>query len=439
VPRYWGLLAFVVLPTFAYGIEISPGADIRGTLAGMQPGQELVLRGGTYRLSNKIVIANVATAQQPIVVRAKEGETPIIEYPGADNNVIEVQGARYVELRGLTIRGGSQAIRFMSSASFVTVENCEIYGTADAAISANSGGTYEGLVLRGNHVHHTDGTGEGMYLGCNSDACRIKNSLIEWNYIHHTNAATVEQGDGIEIKEGSSGNIVRNNVIHDTKYPGILTYSTRGNGPANLIEGNVIWNSDEIAIQSAADSIIRNNIILGGKIALQAHQAGSPSNQTIVHNTIVTTGNGLEVRNVVGPVVIANNAIYSRDGAAISLISGDLSKVTVAGNVGSGGLTGGTTGYTAGKGIAADFSNANFNGAPPIDLFPRDASALIGAGSSTYAVELDFNGNPRAGTRDAGAYKFQAGGNPGWSIAPGFKPRASTIVRPNPPTDLRVQ
>jgi hypothetical protein len=31
-------------------------------------------------------------------------------------------------------------------------------------------------------------------------------SLIEGNYIHHTNSADVEQGDGIEIKEGSYGN-----------------------------------------------------------------------------------------------------------------------------------------------------------------------------------------------------------------------------------------
>jgi hypothetical protein len=35
----------------------------------------------------------------------------------------------------------------------------------------------------------------------------------------------------------------------------------------------------------------------------------------------------------------------------------------VAGNVGSGGLAGGSSGYTAGKGLAGDFVNANFNNA----------------------------------------------------------------------------
>lgn len=436
--RRSALLAMCALPIVSHALEIGPGADIRGTLAGMQPGQELVLRGGTYTLSSKIVVANVATAQQPLVIRAKDGEKPIIVLPTANDNVIEVVGARYVTMKGLTIRGGSQAIRFMSSASFVTVEDCNISETADAAITANSGGTYEGLVIRGNEVHHTDGTGEGMYLGCNDDGCRVKNSLIEGNYVHHTNGATVEQGDGIEIKEGSSGNIVRNNVIHDTKYPGILTYSARGNGPANIIEGNVIWRTSDYAIQSAADATIRNNVIMG-TIGFQSHQAGSPSNLTVAHNTIITTGTGIEVRNVTGSIVIANNAIYSRDGNAIALISGDLSRVTLAGNVGTGGVSGGSTGYTQGKGLAGDFINANFNGAPPIDLFPRDGSALLNAGSAAYAVELDFNGDPRSGTRDAGAYKYRSGGNPGWTIVAGFKAKTAAVVRPNPPTDVRVQ
>jgi hypothetical protein len=182
-----------------------------------------------------------------------------------------------------------------------------------------------------------------MYLGCNSDACRVLNSVIEWNYIHHTNGPSVAQGDGIELKRRSAGNLVRHNVIHDTHYPGILTYSTRGNSGPNIIEGNLIWNTDDHGIQSAADAIIRNNIILGSRIGLQSHQSGSPSNHTIVHNTIVSAGSDIQVRNVTGPVLIANNAVYSRDSSAISLISGDTSQVTVAGNVGAGGLSGGNS------------------------------------------------------------------------------------------------
>lgn len=429
------LLSLALFSARAAAIDVTPSGDLRAAIAALKPGDELVLGGGTYTMSSRFGVTVVGTQQQPITIRAKTGEKPRIHMNTNAQNIIEVQNSRYVTFRGIEFTGGSHGIRLMSS-SFVTIESCEVHETGDVAISANSGGTYEGLRILRNHIHHTHGTGEGMYLGCNNDACRIANSLIEGNYIHNTDSADVVQGDGIEIKEGSYGNTVRDNVIHDTNFPGIITYSTVGNGPPNILEGNVIWNSGDNAIQSAADVIMRNNIVLG-IVALQSHQAGSPGNVQIVHNTIINNGAGLEVRNVVGPVLIANNAIYSESSNAIRLISGSLNLVTVAGNVGHGGLSGGSSGYTEGKGIAADFIAAHY-GVPPIDVFPKSGSALIGAASAAHATPLDFNGTSRTGTNDAGAYRFSASGNPGWQISPGFK-TSGNVVRPNPPTNVTAE
>src|SRR5262249_36265339 len=161
-------------------------------------------------------------------------------------------------------------------------------------------------------------------------------------------------------KEGSYNNVIRDNVIHDTNYPAIITYSTVGNGPANVIEGNLIWNVNDNAIQSAADAIIRNNVILDGPVALQNHQGGSPTNMQVVNNTIITEDNGIAVRDVVGPVLTANNAVYSQSGTAIRLISGNLAQVTVAGNVGHGGIEGRSTGFVEGHGIATDLVNGHY-------------------------------------------------------------------------------
>jgi hypothetical protein len=435
IARAGVLLSLALFGANASAIDITPSGDLRAAIAALKPGDELVLAGGTYTMGSRFGVTVVGTQQQPITIRAKTGEKPRIHMNTNAQNIIEVQGSRYVTFRGIEFTGGSHGIRLMDS-DFVTIESCEVHETGDVAISANSGGTYEGLRILRNHIHHTHGTGEGMYLGCNSNACRIANSLIEGNYIHHTNGADVEQGDGIEIKEGSYGNTVRDNVIHDTNYPGILTYSTVGNGPPNVLEGNVIWNSNDNAIQASADVIMRNNIILG-VVALQSHQAGSPGNIEILHNTILNNGPGIEVRNVVGPVLIANNAIYSESSNAIRLISGSLNLVTVAGNVGHGGLSGGSSGYTEGKGIGADFVAAHY-GVPPLDVFPKSGSALIGAASASHATPLDFNGTSRTGTNDVGAYRFSASGNPGWQITAGFK-TSGNIVRPNPPTNVTAQ
>jgi len=421
----------------AAAVEIGPGDDLRAAIAALGPGGELVLRGGTYPFSSGFRITVNGTAAAPVVIRAKAGERPLIQQSNAGQNILEISGSSHLIVRGLAFTGGSHGVRLMSS-SDITIEECEIYETGDVALSANSGGTYQRLRLLRNHIHHTNGTGEGMYLGCNSDACRVANSLIEGNYIHHTNRATVEQGDGIELKEGSYGNVIRDNVIHDTNYPGIITYSTVGNGAANVIEGNVVWNTNDNSIQVAADAVIRNNIVLGSSVAFQSHQAGSPANIQFVHNTLVTNGDGLNVRNVTGSVLVANNAIYAQGGTAIRLISGSTSLVTLAGNVGQGGLSGGSGGYVNGNGLAADFVAAHFNGVPPIDVFPKAGSALIGAAAAVHQPPTDFNGTSRTGSADAGAYRSGAAGNPGWRIAAGFKTTAGAVAAPNPPLNVRV-
>jgi hypothetical protein len=409
----------------AFALEIGPGDDVRAAIAALVPGDVLDLRGGTYTLSSSFRIGPVGTSSSPIVVRSKPGERAYIHQSNAGQNVIEISNARHFVLRDVEFSGGSHGIRLMSS-SDVTIEGCEIHDTGDVALSANSGGTYERLRIIDNHIHHTNGTGEGMYLGCNSNACRVANSLIAGNYIHHTNGPTVEQGDGIELKEGSYGNVIRDNVIHDTNYPGIITYSAVGNGSPNVIEGNFIFRTNDYAVQSAADATIRNNVVLG-TVGLQSHQAGSPSNHRIVHNTIVSDGSAIEVRNVSGSVLIANNALYSESGDALRLVSGNLALVTVAGNVDERGAS-----------IGADLVNGHYGGRPPIDVFPKPGSALIGAGSAAHVEAVDFNGTRRNGIADAGAYAYSAAGNPGWVLAEAFKD-VPPGTGPRPPDDVRVE
>jgi hypothetical protein len=429
------LIALGVSPAWSQTV-VAPGQDLRAAIAALQPGQELQLAGGTHTLSGNLRITKTGTVDQPIVVRAKPGETPIVRQPNASQNVIEIADSRYLEIRGIQFTGGSHGVRLMNSDD-VTIADCEIYETGDVALSANSGGVYERLRLLRNHIHHTNGSGEGMYLGCHDNSCRVANSLIEGNYIHHTNRAAVTQGDGIELKEGSYGNVVRDNVIHDTKYPAIITYSVTGNGAANVLEGNVIWNVGDSAIQVAADATIRNNILLDGPISLQSHLNGSPSNIEVVHNTIVTNGHGIDVRNVSGDVLVANNAIYASGGAAIRLISGTLSLVRVAGNVGTGGISGGASGGIAtARGLAEDFVGANASGTPPIDVYPRAGSPLIGSADTRFVPALDFDGLARSAA-DAGAYRYDGTGARGnWRIVAGFK---SNAVRPKAPTNVTVR
>ena len=268
-----------------------------------------------------------------------------------------------------------------------------------------------------------------MYLGCNNNGCQMFDSLIEGNYVHHTNGVNVTQGDGIEIKEGSYNNIVRDNVIHDTGYPCILTYGTVGNGGPNILERNVMWNCGDHAIQVAADAIIRNNIILGAAadgIRNQPHQNAAPDNLEIVHNTVIAPQNSaIRSSGIVGSVLIANNALFAQSGNAIR-VDGDLNGVVVAGNAGVGGLQGVSSGFDSNGNIGTDLVAASYSGVVPNDVFPASGSLLIAGGEGQHVVADDFNGTARGGVADIGAYLFDVSGNPGWTLQAGFKELSSS-------------
>ncbi len=412
--------------------EIGPGDDVRAAINALKPGDELVLRGGTYTFTARFGLTVKGTAAQPIIVRAKDNERPVFHRAGASQNLVDLDDVEHLTFRGIEWKGGSHGIR-MVKARFVTVEDCEVHETADVGISANAVGPYEGLKILRNEVHHTGGTGEGMYLGCNSNGCQMFDSIIAGNHVHHTNGPTVDQGDGIEIKEGSYNNVVRDNVIHDTNYPCILTYSVAGNGGPNIIERNVMWNCGDHAIQSAADAVIRNNIILSSNangIAMQPHQGGAPSNLVVVHNTILKAqGKAISASGITGSVLIANNAVYAQSGSAIS-VAGSLGGLVVQGNVGVGGLTGTGAGLATGN-IESDFVSAGYGGTPPVDVFPKTGAALLGTGAAPHVAADDFEGRPRNGVADVGAYAFAAG-PPSWAITAGFK---SVVASPEPSGD----
>jgi hypothetical protein len=406
-------------------VEVSPGEDLEAAIAALDPGDELIVHGGEYPQTERFSIDLMGTPEMPILIRAADGERPIVSRGDESQNLIDLVRVEHVVIRGIEFRGGSAGLRISRAIGF-TLEECEIHETGDVALRMNDGGgVYQDLRILRNHIHDTHGTGEGMYLGCHDGSCQVVDSLIEGNYVHHTNAADIEQGDGIEIKQGSYGNIVRDNVIHDTNYPCILTYNNGGAAP-NVLERNVMWNCGDMGIQSEADTTIRNNIILSAGangIGCQPHVGGSPSNLTIVNNTILDSdGTAIRISGASGLIVVANNALYT-DGASALDIAGDLSMVTVAGNVvlGSASPAGGTTGGS----LAADFVSAMFTGAPPNDVFPRAGGALVGTGDDRFTPTDDFNGTTRT-TDDVGAYAFDADGNPGWVIVPGFRDAVGT-------------
>ena len=241
--------------------------------------------------------------------------------------------------------------------------------------------------------------------------------------IQYMNGPTITQGDGIEIKKGSYANSVRDNVIHDTGYPGITLYDVNGNGAPNVIERNIVWHSGDNGIQVTADAIVRNNIVLGAAgsaFASNAVQNGSAANLVIVNNTfLMPTGNGIKLNSVSGSVTIANNAIYAPNGRAIDA-NGTLGGIVSIANAGLGALNGVSAGFNGSGNIAADFVGASLSGAPPQNLIPQSATVLDAA-NAAYLPAEDFDLQARNGHVDIGAYRTHSNSQPLWTITADFK------------------
>lgn len=397
----------------------------------LKPGDELVLHGGTYSQTGRRAVTVRGTADKPIIIRAAEGESPLLTRPAEDidkYNNLEVVDCCYLVVRGLQFKGGNSGVRFIRG-RHVTLEDCEIGKTGNNALTMNSGDC-DAFIIRRNHIHHTGLSdagpteGEGMYIGCHDGSCVTTHSLIEGNYIHHTRSTSDGGNDGIEIKFRSWGNTVRDNVIHDTnigrKYPGIFVYG--GGKERNVVEGNVIWAAGE-GIQVVSDAVIRNNIIFDCSatgITAGPHAAVPEMRSvTIVNNTIVGHPTGVYLRwSGARDMVFSNNAVYCPDGIAVD--ASGIDRQTLSSNYVCGAL----------RGCEIDQSRFRDGGTPAAafvgpaehDYWLRPDSSLVGSADPAFVPRDDFNHAERKPPYDIGAYESEAHlKNPGWHVTAGFK------------------
>lgn len=422
----------------AQTVEIFPGDSFELAAESLQPGETLIVHAGTYMHSNRVAITVNGTAQAPVVITGAAGEArPVIQLTAGGQNVTEIDGASYVTMRGLEITAngisGADGVNMRGNPSYITLEDLVIH---DIAVGINFRSSMTNIHVLRNEIYNTSDTGEGMYVGCHDGTCAVSNSIIEYNWIHDT--ASADQGDGIEIKRGSHSNIIRDNVIHDTNYPCIILYGTEGN-PPNVVERNVMWNCPDSAIQVAADTILRNNILIpngGGGLTSQPHAGVNPDNVEFVHNTIIGGSPCIRLNdwdNKQG-MVIANNAVYC---GGDNYVIGGINGVDVTGNVfDTRPSQFPAAGNTDGRSTAQDFVDAASR-----NTYPSSDSPLIGAGNATYATSDDFNGTPRTGAIDAGAYAWTGAANPGWAVMPGFKggPVIPSVVLTADPVSVAYQ
>lgn len=393
--------------------NVQPGDDLWGVMRGLQAGDEVIIHGGAYPTPGYVMLEWRGAQDAPIIVRAAEGTTPVIE-GDPSQNAMNITGA-YFQLIGLEITRGSHGLR-LYDVHDALLEDLHVHHTGEVAVSANiPDNEYHHVTFRGLHLHHTGGHGEGLYLGCNEGGCGFHDNVIEGCWIHDTHH-DVSQGDGIEIKQGGYGNVIRDNIIHDTQYPCIIVYGTQGN-PPNVIERNALWRCGDSGIQAAADALIQNNVIVdaGNGINSHTHQGAVPANLIIRNNTILNAADRCIRGSDWGDpsIELYNNAIYCEGGHAVRISPAD--QITAHDNVLLGAVEGLSAGYIQGRGAAEDFMDV-----AGLNLYPTADSPLRGAAVAPTPVD-DFDGISRGAPTEIGALHWEACRAEGRGLAPGFK------------------
>jgi len=317
-----GLALYVVsrvMPLAHQAVEIGPRDGWCEAIGRLMPGSELVLRPGDY--PGPCMISRGGLASAPIVIRGKYGEDlPRVVYEGSKAHALEIR-ASYVTVRGVAFAPTApavDAIRIVDGHD-ITIEDNVFSHIGGIVLTVNHVTTHD-IIVRRNRI--ADSRSTVMYFGRHDGrACVVSGLLIEGNYIHGVSAADNEIGYGIQIKLNSTA-IIRDNVIVDTKGPGIMVYGADDPMRLTLVERNFVGGSrtSSAIVVGGGPVLVRNNIVVSsaeGGIGLEDYGGrGLLRGIVAAHNTVYdNAAGGIVARRVVAlDAKVLNNAVHARAG-----------------------------------------------------------------------------------------------------------------------------
>jgi hypothetical protein len=398
-------------------IRIQPGDDLQAAINKLLPGDSLLLAGGTYEHTG-ISVSLCGNVQQPITIAAMPGENPVMRITVETANCIDINGAAWLTLEGITIDSTPvdvDGIKFteFGACHHVTIRNCTLHAVQATGINAQGG--HYAITLSSNHIYDVSGDAvSGIRIAPAATSAAPHGWTIANNWVHTIGDSLSSAAFGISLNSGCQSMIVRDNVVYAAGNSGIIVYGvgtpTSDGALSSIVEGNAVWNAPE-GISAYCDVIVRNNVIFDcpNPVYSYSYQGAIPRNVLIYSNTMYN-GEAPYLRSwdTTNNCVFVNNAVYAMTGGFVLIGNGHIANN--AGDVTAAGFIVGTASTDL-----SDPAGRNF--------YPKSGSVLIDRGDRTISSSVDFNGNVRDSLPDAGAYEFSGGSNPGWTIREGFKER----------------
>ncbi|MGC9449587.1 cadherin-like domain-containing protein [Cereibacter johrii] len=395
------------------GSSGSPWASINFAMSqDLRPGDEVVVRAGTYRES--VTIAHGGSAAGDVTLRSEVEGGALIRPPAGAWNGIYVWDS-YVTIDGFDIGGAPGDGIEGNDVHHITVRNNTVHGSGESGIQFNWS---EFLKIEGNTTY--DNAKSGWFSGISVYENRnisgdtttegyrtiIRNNV---SYDNVTSGGAHTDGNGIIIDDFQNGQTTGHpNYTYPTLVENNLVYDNGGKGIA------VHW-SDNVTVRN--NTAYHNNQDNANDGTWRGELSNQDSNNTIWVNNIAVADPSVNSNNTaIGfygsnkGVVWANNLTYNgRAGDASLKLEGGNNPAPTAAN---GNLLGVNPGF-ANPG-AGDFTLTS-------------GSKAVDAGTTKYGLATtDLDGDGRVqGVVDLGAFEWGSGSGSGPQPQPNAAPVAN--------------
>ena len=257
-----------------------PFATVNRAVRDVRPGQTIALRGGTYRLTDPVVIETSGTADRRITISNYRGERPVLDAAAlpADRWAV-TQRAGHWTVQGLEVRNSRSHAWVCRGCAYTVFQRLSMHDNAESGLTLRDPGTVGNRVLDSDFFRTYDPAGGGR------------------------------SGIGLAIRFGDgAGNVVRGNRAFHNADNGIDVGSFAG---AVTLEYNWAYGNGVNRWAVAGWQSNANGFMLGGgssPIPAAAHRLRHNAAWDNVNDGFADGGN-------TGAVELTNNTAF-RNGAA---------------------------------------------------------------------------------------------------------------------------
>lgn len=334
----------------AASVIVYNGTQLREAIAGITPGDTILLAPGNYGDVGSFTVARGGTAESPVLIQAQTRLTAqlrsrlTVDAPFVTVDGLTVEGEE-VDLAGngvhftrCRVQGTGASGIEIKGGTGVRVSYCEVANYRGKAIMVRLGQRHDPVepLIDHNHIHSSigrGGMGEAIQLAqAMKDSNKRLRATVEHNLLQRT------EGDSEAVSVKCSGNLIRFNTLEDSR-----ANIVNRHGEDNVYEGNILDRSYSIVIHDRGNKLLGNRCmnslqrrsirVMGGNMgagddrqgghpqAVDTYLCGNHADYLIVGDffsgksmpAINTT-----VANHTGPIVVRNAQGVNTSGPASS-------------------------------------------------------------------------------------------------------------------------